>query len=233
MSKNIVKSKQEAQRKKIVQGAIGLFVQKGYRKTSVDDIIKTLGISKGTFYHYFDSKEDLLDKVCVCMSEEILVPLKKIVDDKKLNALDKLVKSFELVLKYKKANKELVKVFVEALYKTENIILMDRLRKNNIELIVPEFTKIIEQGKKEKIFDVTDPQETAEMIIHLQTSYLGSLMPKMLGKEDNKKILELFEKKAQAFEDALIKLLGIKDENIKIINRNDQRSILKSTILKN
>ena len=40
-----------------------LFFQKGYEKTSVNDIIKKIGVAKGTFYHYFKSKKDLLDKI--------------------------------------------------------------------------------------------------------------------------------------------------------------------------
>ncbi len=39
-----------------------LFFEIGYEKTSVNDIIDRVGVAKGTFYHYFKTKEDLLDK---------------------------------------------------------------------------------------------------------------------------------------------------------------------------
>jgi TetR/AcrR family transcriptional regulator, transcriptional repressor for nem operon len=44
---------------KLVQAARNLMLAQGYPITSVDDIIKAAGVSKGSFYHYFDSKEKL------------------------------------------------------------------------------------------------------------------------------------------------------------------------------
>lgn len=35
-----------------------LFYKQGYYDTSIDDILRSLGLSKGAFYHHFDSKED-------------------------------------------------------------------------------------------------------------------------------------------------------------------------------
>jgi len=44
---------------KLVRAARNLMLAQGYPITSVDDIIKAAGVSKGSFYHYFDSKEEL------------------------------------------------------------------------------------------------------------------------------------------------------------------------------
>jgi TetR/AcrR family transcriptional regulator, transcriptional repressor for nem operon len=46
-------------RDKLVQAARKLMLAQGYPVTSVDDIIKAAGVSKGSFYHYFGSKEEL------------------------------------------------------------------------------------------------------------------------------------------------------------------------------
>ena len=47
-------------RGKIVSAAWKLFYEQGYEDTTVEDIIFESATSKGTFYHYFKSKEDLL-----------------------------------------------------------------------------------------------------------------------------------------------------------------------------
>lgn len=44
---------------KIVSAAWKLFYEQGYDKTTVDDIVEASGTSKGSFYHYFESKESL------------------------------------------------------------------------------------------------------------------------------------------------------------------------------
>lgn len=45
---------------RIVSAAWKLFYQNGYENTTIDDIAELSQTSKGTFYHYFDSKDNLL-----------------------------------------------------------------------------------------------------------------------------------------------------------------------------
>ena len=46
-------------KEKLVRAARKLMLAQGYPITSVDDILEAAGVSKGSFYHYFDSKEEL------------------------------------------------------------------------------------------------------------------------------------------------------------------------------
>jgi len=56
--------KGEVRRQAIVDAANALFCSKGYLETTVDDILAALGCSKGSFYHYFDSKLGVLEAIC-------------------------------------------------------------------------------------------------------------------------------------------------------------------------
>jgi protoporphyrinogen oxidase/AcrR family transcriptional regulator len=47
----------------VLETALQMFVERGFEQVSVDDIIARANISKGTFYHYFKSKEDILEEV--------------------------------------------------------------------------------------------------------------------------------------------------------------------------
>jgi TetR/AcrR family transcriptional regulator, repressor for uid operon len=51
-------------REKIIQAAIQSFSQTGYDRTKMEDVAKRLGLSKGTIYLYFASKEDLFLGIC-------------------------------------------------------------------------------------------------------------------------------------------------------------------------
>lgn len=55
---------------KIVSAAWKLFYEQGYDDTTVDDIIKESGTSKGSFYHYFDSKDALLGSLAYLFDEK-------------------------------------------------------------------------------------------------------------------------------------------------------------------
>ena len=58
-------------RKKIVDKAWELFAKNGYKETKVKDITKDLGISKGSFYTYFATKDELLYEVLEKIKKEI------------------------------------------------------------------------------------------------------------------------------------------------------------------
>ena len=65
-------------RKKIVDKAWELFAKNGYKETKVEDITKDLGISKGSFYTYFATKEELLYEVLEKIKKEIIENLENI-----------------------------------------------------------------------------------------------------------------------------------------------------------
>lgn len=53
----------EERRQEIVDVAKELFIEHGFEKTSVSQIAKNVGVVKGLFYYYFETKEDVLDSV--------------------------------------------------------------------------------------------------------------------------------------------------------------------------
>ena len=56
----VVPSYREDAKKRIIQAASEVFREKGYYRSTMDDIASRLGISKGAIYQYFDSKEGIL-----------------------------------------------------------------------------------------------------------------------------------------------------------------------------
>lgn len=65
-------------RKRIVDKVWELIAKNGYEETKVEDITRKLGISKGSFYTYFETKDELLYEILEKLKMEILEYLKKI-----------------------------------------------------------------------------------------------------------------------------------------------------------
>lgn len=85
----MAKQKKQLTKKKIVTAAWKLFYKQGYDDTTVDEIIKESGTSKGTFYHYFDGKDGLLSSLSYLFDdkyEELLPNL-----DPDGNSFEKLI----------------------------------------------------------------------------------------------------------------------------------------------
>ena len=71
-----------AKRNEILDVALQLVYSKGYDKMTIQDILDQLKISKGAFYHYFNSKVDVLEAVVERMATEQVKPIfLSIVDD--------------------------------------------------------------------------------------------------------------------------------------------------------
>ena len=72
------KSARCQKRKKIIDKAWELFAKNGYEETKVEYITKDLGISKGSFYTYFATKEELLYEVLEKIKKEVIENLENI-----------------------------------------------------------------------------------------------------------------------------------------------------------
>jgi AcrR family transcriptional regulator len=209
-----------------------LFFTKGYRRTSVDAIIKKVGVSKGTFYYYFKSKEDLLDKLVKKMTGQIQLEVKKITERTDLDALTKLNGAYITTRKIKLENIELIKLYLKVLYKDENIILRHKIYTSNIELLVPEFAKIIQQGVKEKLFNTPSPHKAARLIFELAQILGDSTAKLFLEMDENPEVVEKIKKEVELYEDAIERIIGAKKGSINIVNRSALKNLLEKFKIK-
>lgn len=82
---------------KIKQESIGLFEKKGFSETSIQDIVEALGVTKGTFYYYFQSKEELLMDIHLGYIDDLLDRQRKIIQVGGANR-EKLIGIIELLI---------------------------------------------------------------------------------------------------------------------------------------
>ncbi|GAA4835495.1 TetR family transcriptional regulator [Paenibacillus vulneris] len=66
----------EDKKSNMIEAALKLFEEQGYHQTKVSDIVREAGVAQGTFYLYFQSKEDLFREIAASCLEEISAALK-------------------------------------------------------------------------------------------------------------------------------------------------------------
>lgn len=74
---------------RIVDAAWALFYEQGYDETTIDDIVERSETSKGSFYHYFDSKDALLSSLSYLFDAKYEQLMQEI--DPEMNSFDKLM----------------------------------------------------------------------------------------------------------------------------------------------
>ena len=86
--KRIVKAP-DVRRLEIMRAAEKLFKKEGYAKTSVESIIKKVGIAKGTFYYYFKAKDEILKALVEQVGKEMEAYYYSVIELNNLTAIEK------------------------------------------------------------------------------------------------------------------------------------------------
>src|SRR5262249_34876664 len=117
----------ELRRNEILDCAQALFLTRGYDNASLNDVIAEAGVSKGAFYHYFASKEALLEALAARMAREALAQVQEVLDKPGLDALARLNAFMAWSRQNKIDNAATNWALFEVLFRPENIILFHRI----------------------------------------------------------------------------------------------------------
>src|SRR5512140_1882198 len=145
--------------KEILNVARHLVYAKGYEQMSIQDILDALKISKGAFYHYFDSKQALLDGLIEQILGEAEQVLRPIVEAKDLSAIEKMRRYFDAGGRWKTENKAFMIDLLRVWYNDANALMRQKQETAAIKRIAPMLTQIIRQGIAEGVFTTRHPDE--------------------------------------------------------------------------
>lgn len=152
--------KPDERKQEIVKAARRLFQIKEYDKTTMQDVIESVGIAKGTIYHYFKSKKDLLEAVIDDIVEENLSSMQKVVNAAERTALQK----FHKLLEIGNISDEQPAI-LDHLHKPGNEAMHVRLLAAMLAKQAPLYAELIQQGCDEGLFHTENPLECAEFIL--------------------------------------------------------------------
>ncbi|HWR08522.1 TetR/AcrR family transcriptional regulator [Sporomusa sp.] len=137
-----------------MDAALELFRFAGYQKTMIIDITKKTGAAKGTFYHYFPSKEAILEAICTRWATEMATSF--MLESRQLTTLPKLQLFITRLFLPTQLN-----ILFKRLWDEEQLNLYYKAWRNLVEEVFnPLIADIIQQGNQEKTMCVAYPQET-------------------------------------------------------------------------
>lgn len=202
-------NKHRNKRDELIEIAENLFLEKGYEKTSIKDILRVSGLSKGGFYHYFGSKEEVLSGSINNLIDNFLGELYPIVEDQELDALEKLNRFMEKKSALQEPKREYANYFAMVM-RTDFTVYKFYL--SLARKFVEPLAKIIEQGTSEGIFTVKYPQETADILLRAVTSLPQSPFFDEY-KEDTEKAFQYRE----SMKEIMARSLGIDKDILKMV----------------
>lgn len=164
--------KEAAERKNEILDVAGkLFEEKGYDATSTNDILKEIGIARGTLYYHFKSKEDILDALIERMTDSLMVKAREIAGKKDVPVLQRLT----LMMMALNVNNDLGHEIIEQVHKPQNALMHQKMQERLLAGVTPIVTNLIEEGITQGICQTDYPAEVAEMTLLYSSTVFDDL----------------------------------------------------------
>ncbi len=141
-------------KKLVIEKAHELFINKGFQSTSIQDILDYSGISKGTFYNYFSSKNELL----IALFKMIHINLEKerneVLIGQDRSDIDIFIVQIELLLKTNRRNK-LFSLFEEVLFSSDEELkrFIKQWHLRSLHWVYERFLDIFGENQKPYMLD--------------------------------------------------------------------------------
>ncbi|MEZ4835188.1 MAG: TetR/AcrR family transcriptional regulator [Caldilineaceae bacterium] len=167
MARTVNQEEYTAKRNQILDAAQLLVLTKGYERMTLQDIRSQLQISSGAFYHYFDSKQAVLDAFIERIQQETEKPLLPILQDPQLSAIQKLQGFFDTLDRLRMSHREDVVKLARVWYTDENAVIRQKVDEAIVKQRAPLLNEIVRQGIGEGVFATAYPEQAGEIILSL------------------------------------------------------------------
>lgn len=214
-------------RDELLDVAQRLFARHGYDNTSVDQITAELGVSKGAFYHYFDSREDLVEALACRFARVTAKQADELLRDPTMDAFSRLTAFMLTMRRHKVENAAELRATFEPLFRAENLQLYDKTHRAVTDVVRPILTRIIIEGVAEQTFETPDPESAAETIMHLLSSH-RPLLTEIYNTRDAGEFRRLAEKlhaKLRYLATVIDRILGLPEGSIDLIDRDSLETL--------
>ena len=222
MSRRVNPQEYAEKRNAILDVAERLILTKGYERMTTEDLQQELQISKGAFYHYFDSKQALLMALVERVGEQAEQLVLPIVSDRELSAQDKLLRFFAVLDQQKRVNKDVLFAFLRVWYADENALFRQKLYLARIKRLAPLLSQVIRQGVTEGTFTTAYPDQAARQTISLLEDLAYAVVELLVVEEGQLIDLAGMVQISEGTADALERVLGIQSRYLQQSWSEDQ-----------
>jgi AcrR family transcriptional regulator len=206
----------DIRRQELLDIAARSFAEHGYDSTTVDDVIRQAGLSKGAFYYYYPSKQALLEGLATAAATRALEALQPVMNASGLGAVDRLNAFLRQGRQTHDAAATLA-VF-ESIFRPDNVVLYHRMHAAVMAVMLPPLTEILAQGVAEGSIRSNDPRTTAELVLMLGTM-THDVVGRLLGAKPQEwaAAIAAFEHRLVEQGIAVDRILGLPDGTVAFV----------------
>lgn len=192
----------------ILDAAEKLFFEKGYEQTSIQDILDALSLSKGGFYHYFDSKQSMLGEICERramnryekLTGELYLSRRSPID--KLNLLLRQVNLFET------ESTQFAALILKICYQERDAAIREHTRRIAIEKLTPFINDVVGEGLEDGILHTRYPVDIGRLALMLAWDVDDAACAMLAKDPDNPECIIPIMEMLNAYRESVETLLG-------------------------
>lgn len=163
----------EERRTQLIAAALEVFAERGVEDAPVSEIVRRAGVAQGTFYLYFESKNDIVNAAMLAAIDDAMLSIEAAMARPGLSAIDKLVLLRNALVETTDEPHEIE--MSRMFHRPENREVHDRMMGAYMVRMTPIVETIVEQGVEEGVFHAQDPRLAAWFVIGSMSAYDMSL----------------------------------------------------------
>ena len=200
--------KGDLKKNQILDAAEKLFFEKGYEQTSIQDILDALSLSKGGFYHYFDSKQSMLGEICERramnryekLTGELYLSRRSPID--KLNLLLRQVNLFET------ESTQFAALILKICYRERDAAIREHTRRIAIEKLTPFINDVVGEGIEDGVLHTRFPVDIGRLALMLAWDVDDAACAMLAKNPDNPECIIPIMEMLNAYRESVETLLG-------------------------
>ena len=210
--------KGDLRRDSILKAGERLFFEKGYEETSIQDILNALSISKGGFYHYFDSKQALLEEICRQQAVQRIERLSMDVALGKLSPVQKMNMVLAEVNLFSGADARLNALMLKIGYIDGDVNFKEHIRTFMLEQLNRMMGEVIREGMADGSMFTRNPAQLGKMLLMLAYDVNDEACRILCADPENPDCIILIVDLLDSYRNAVETLSGAKFGSVELFN---------------
>lgn len=206
----------ETRKAELVDASMALFLEKGYESTMVSDIVKRVGVAQGTFYYYFETKQDVLDAALEKMLQEGVDRVARLAADEYQSAVQRIDGLFRMLFSPRGS----IEISSRYSHFLQDSAVHSRMEAVRFKMLRTVLRDLIESGVYSGEFtSIRFPGELAEMALYGASAFMN----------DRKELVQVAvgaDATADALAEFMERLLGLSEGSLDFKDKVIRRHLL-------
>lgn len=200
--------KGDLKRIQILDTAEQLFFERGYDRTSVQDILDALQMSKGGFYHYFDAKDSVLRAVSERRAQSRFEQLNAAIHGTRRNPVEKLNLVLGMANLFEAEEAPFAALMLKLCYRDKDAAMCAHRRRVLVDGLLPTLNDIIAEGVADGSFHTRHPMEIGRLLMLMACDVDDEVCNLLADNPDNPDVMLRMLEMLNTWRDSVERLVG-------------------------